>query len=197
MVPPALTGCAGRGQAALQSGLTLIELMVVIVLMAVLSAAVLVGQRDPDRQTLQRQAERLTAELEAARSFSRSSGRKLVWVPREGGFAIEGRGQGAPTQPWMHPEIEVQWGVNPATRKLVLVPREGGFAIEGRGQGAPTQPWMHPEIEVQWGVNPATRMLVLGPEPIIAAQSITLRLRALELKLVTDGLGPFRVQTTP
>ncbi|MBM3362545.1 MAG: type II secretion system protein GspH [Betaproteobacteria bacterium] len=156
MVPPALTGCAGRGQAALQSGLTLIELMVVIVLMAVLSAAVLVGQRDPDRQTLQRQAERLTAELEAARSFSRSSGRKLV-----------------------------------------LVPREGGFAIEGRGQGAPTQPWMHPEIEVQWGVNPATRMLVLGPEPIIAAQSITLRLRALELKLVTDGLGPFRVQTTP
>lgn len=156
MAPPLPTGCTGTSKAGPERGLTLIELMVVMVLMGVLSAAVLVGLRDPDHQTLQRQGERLAAELEAARSWSRSHGHKLVWVSRE-----------------------------------------GGFAIEGRAPSAPTQPWMHPEIEVQWDANAATRTLVLGPEPIIASQSVTLRLKSLQLKLATDGLGPFRVSAAP
>jgi general secretion pathway protein H len=37
------------------------------------------------------------------------------------------------------------------------------------------------------------RVLVLGPEPLIGAQRIVLRLADRRLDLVTDGLGPFSV----
>ena len=37
-------------------------------------------------------------------------------------------------------------------------------------------------------------MLVLGPEPILAAQAITLQLRKQTLMIATDGLGPFEVR---
>ncbi|WP_328589475.1 prepilin-type N-terminal cleavage/methylation domain-containing protein [Piscinibacter terrae] len=36
--------------------------------------------------------------------------------------------------------------------------------------------------------------VVLGPEPLIGAQRITLKLEDRQLTLATDGLGPFEVQ---
>ena len=39
------------------------------------------------------------------------------------------------------------------------------------------------------------RAIVLGPEPLIGAQRIVLRLDAQRLTLATDGLGPFTVVT--
>jgi general secretion pathway protein H len=42
-------------------------------------------------------------------------------------------------------------------------------------------------------VKPA---LVLGPEPIIGAQRIVLRLNNQRLVLATDGLAPFQVSST-
>jgi hypothetical protein len=36
--------------------------------------------------------------------------------------------------------------------------------------------------------------LVLGPEPILAAQALTLKLRKQTLSIVTDGLGPFEIR---
>ena len=38
-----------------------------------------------------------------------------------------------------------------------------------------------------------SRIVLLGPEPIIGAQRILLRLDNQRLSLVTDGLGPFNV----
>jgi hypothetical protein len=40
-----------------------------------------------------------------------------------------------------------------------------------------------------------TQALVLGPEPIIAPQTITLRLRQQQLTLSSDGLRAFEVRT--
>ncbi|MBC8056526.1 MAG: type II secretion system protein GspH, partial [Rhizobiales bacterium] len=40
------------------------------------------------------------------------------------------------------------------------------------------------------------RSVVLGPEPLIGAQRIVLRLEAKSLTLTTDGLGPFVVVDT-
>jgi general secretion pathway protein H len=37
--------------------------------------------------------------------------------------------------------------------------------------------------------------VVLGPEPLIGAQRITLKLEDRQLTLATDGLGPFEVQS--
>lgn len=41
------------------------------------------------------------------------------------------------------------------------------------------------------------RAVVLGPEPLIGAQRIVLRLEEQRLTLVTDGLGPFAVADEP
>lgn len=41
------------------------------------------------------------------------------------------------------------------------------------------------------------RAVVLGPEPLIGAQRIVLRLDEQRLTLVTDGLGPFAVADEP
>jgi general secretion pathway protein H len=49
-------------------------------------------------------------------------------------------------------------------------------------------------VQVQWPQVGAERALVLGPEPILAAQSVVLRLREQQLRLSTDGLAPFQVQ---
>lgn len=52
--------------------------------------------------------------------------------------------------------------------------------------------WLGPE-KVQVEIIGA-RAVALGPEPVIGAQRILLRLENQRLALVTDGLGPFRVE---
>jgi general secretion pathway protein H len=55
------------------------------------------------------------------------------------------------------------------------------------------------ELPTQWLENGVTaevvgaRAVTLGPEPMIGAQRIVLRLREQRLVLATDGLGPFVV----
>jgi general secretion pathway protein H len=55
------------------------------------------------------------------------------------------------------------------------------------------------ELPTRWlgqGVSaevPGTRAVLLGPEPLIGAQRIVLRLDDQSLVLATDGLGPFGV----
>ncbi len=43
-------------------------------------------------------------------------------------------------------------------------------------------------------LEPAADAVVLGPEPLIPAQTLVLRRGEAELRLRTDGLGPFAVQ---
>ena len=54
---------------------------------------------------------------------------------------------------------------------------------------APRTPWLNPNVIVI-----SSTPIVLGPEPIIAAQSISLSLKARTLVLATDGLRPFTLQ---
>lgn len=63
------------------------------------------------------------------------------------------------------------------------------FRFEGlpAAQAQPTR-WLAPGVQAQ--VVGATA-LVLGPEPIIGAQRVVLRLGEQRLDLATDGLGPF------
>jgi general secretion pathway protein H len=57
------------------------------------------------------------------------------------------------------------------------------------------------ELPTQWLDSAVTaevvgaRAVILGPEPLIGAQRIVLRLREQRLVLATDGLGPFVVVT--
>lgn len=54
--------------------------------------------------------------------------------------------------------------------------------------------WLNPGVSAEV-VN--ARALVLGPEPLIGAQSIVLRLDDQRVTLATDGLGPFVVSDEP
>jgi len=74
-------------------------------------------------------------------------------------------------------------------------PRSRPEQDEGfRFVGLPTQ-----ELPSRWlvpGVSAeviGARALVLGPEPLIGAQRVVLRLESRSLALATDGLGPFVV----
>lgn len=43
-------------------------------------------------------------------------------------------------------------------------------------------------------LEPSVKAVALGPEPLIPAQTLRLRLNDAELRLSTDGLGPFAIQ---
>lgn len=86
MIIPARDGFA----APAVRGFTLIELMVVIAVIAIGSAAASLAIRDSAADALARDGERLAALLEAARSRSRAAGVPVRWLPTETGFAFEG-----------------------------------------------------------------------------------------------------------
>jgi general secretion pathway protein H len=135
---------------AIRGGFTLLELMLVVALVAMASAGVAFALRETGEQVLEREAQRLVAQLDAARAQSRATGVAVVWHSDAAGYAFA--------------------GLQPAGRE-------------------PT-PWMAPGVVVR-----DARTLLLGPEPIIGRQQIELMLGAQRLRIATDGLRPFSVQS--
>jgi len=72
-----------------QRGLTLLELLVVLAIIAISSAGVALAMRDNAQTLLEREAQRLIAKLEAARAQSRAQGVPIVWRATASGFVIE------------------------------------------------------------------------------------------------------------
>jgi general secretion pathway protein H len=72
-----------------QRGLTLLELLVVMAIIAISSAGVALAMRDNAQTLLEREAQRLIAKLEAARAQSRAQGVPIVWRATASGFVIE------------------------------------------------------------------------------------------------------------
>lgn len=135
-------------------GFTLIELMVVMTLVAIATAAITLALRDPTATQLEREGERLAALLETARAEARVAGLRVVWMPTPDASDAQFRFQGLPQRI----QLPGQW--------LAEAP---GVEIQG------------------------ARQLVLGPEPMIGAQRLRLRLGREHLDIATDGLGPFAV----
>jgi general secretion pathway protein H len=71
-------------------GFTLLELLVVVSLIALSTAAVSLALRDSDTQALEREAQRLVAVLEAGRVQSRLQGVPVRWEPTADGFRLIG-----------------------------------------------------------------------------------------------------------
>ena len=104
-----------------QAGFTLLELIVVIAIMALATAGVGLAMRDPGDTALEREADRLVALLESARTQSRTGGAAVYWraTPRgPGDFAFDGLRPGTLPTTWLSPE--------------------GLGAVTGDGQGRPT-----------------------------------------------------------
>ena len=136
-------------------GFTLIELMVVVALIAIASAVVSLALRDPAETQLEREAARLVALLDSARTEARASGIAARWEPRAAQVGTDG------------------------FRFIGLPP----------STDLPSR-WLNDGVSAD---VPGARAVVLGPEPLIGAQRIVLRLGDRRLTVSTDGLGPFAV----
>jgi general secretion pathway protein H len=88
-----------------QRGLTLLELLVVLAIIALSVAGVQLSLRDSQETQLTREAQRLAAMLEAARVQSRTRGVPLTWEPTDQGFVIRAATQGN-TPPLVQPRVE-------------------------------------------------------------------------------------------
>lgn len=146
--------CASRG-------FTMIELLVVLAVIAVGASTVSLALRDPTATRLEREAARLVALLDAARTESRASGVPVIWVP-------------------LSKSTDAKEKVN---FQFVGLPPSSGLP----------QHWLEPEVRAE--ISGADG-LSLGPEPLIGAQRVTLRLEQQKLVLQTDGLAAFSVIST-
>ena len=72
-----------------QHGLTLLELLVVLAIIAVSTAGVALAMRDNTQNQFEQEAQRLIAKLESARVQSRVQGVPLVWRTTASGFVIQ------------------------------------------------------------------------------------------------------------
>jgi len=71
-------------------GFTLFELMVVIAIIAIVSASTILVIPDSSQTALERDAQRITALLDSARAQSRASGLSITWHATQDGFKFDG-----------------------------------------------------------------------------------------------------------
>ncbi|WP_295549642.1 Tfp pilus assembly protein FimT/FimU [uncultured Pseudacidovorax sp.] len=125
------------------AGFTLIELLVVVAIIAFATAGVGFALRDTVRASLDREAERLVALLEAGRAQARASGTSVRWRVTAQGFVFDGVPPGALPQGWQMAGVSAQ-PLDEAGRPVTALllgpePIIGAQQVLIRSEGPPAQ----------------------------------------------------------
>ncbi|GKS90024.1 MULTISPECIES: prepilin-type N-terminal cleavage/methylation domain-containing protein [unclassified Acidovorax] len=115
-------------------GFTLFELLVVVSIIALATAGVGFALRDNGQTLLDREGERLSALLEAARAQSRASGATVRWRAFAGGFRFEGLPGNPSAGAWLDPGTQV---LGPGLLQLGPEPLIGPQQVVLANQGHP------------------------------------------------------------
>ena len=103
------------------AGFTLLELLVVLAIVALVSAGVGFAMRDSSMVQLEREAERLAALLESARAKSRVTGVPVRWHANADGFRFEGLATAELPEQWLDSDTSVAAGTGPADAATLLL----------------------------------------------------------------------------
>lgn len=110
-------------------GFTLLELLVVLAVVGVVGLGISLSLRDSTEAELQRDAVRLSAWLESARSAAQAHGQPLRWKPAGNGFEFPGAWSGGTPdgafdrlQPWLNPSVNASIVVPEGAQTLLLGP---------------------------------------------------------------------------
>lgn len=177
-MPTSAPGSEIRPGTPVERGFTLLELIIVIAIIALASAVASVAMSDPAATRLEREGQRLALLLEAGRAQSRALGVPIRWEP---GAGPPGGGAARPGER-IDPDADFRFTGAPDLGRDAALPTR---FLESQAEGA--------RVSIELANRPEG--IVLGPEPLIGAQRIVLRLNDHRLILASDGLGPFAVVT--
>lgn len=99
---------SGPGPSGGYQGLTLIELLTVLSVIALTTALALPALRDGTASGLREEALRLAHLLEQARAASRARDETVTWQVQGPGFVFRGPVQEPRTSWWLHPDTEAE-----------------------------------------------------------------------------------------
>jgi general secretion pathway protein H len=89
------------------TGFTLLELLVVLAIVAMVTAGVGLAMRDSSQVLLERDAQRLAALLESARARSRVTGMPVRWHANATGFTFDGLAPSELPEQWLDKDTVV------------------------------------------------------------------------------------------
>lgn len=139
-----------RSHCRTTSGFTLLELIVVIAIIAVATAAVSFAMRDTNAAKLDREGDRLAALLESARAQSRASGVVVRWRLVDGGFVFDGLPADA---------LPTGWAAEGITAQALLA---SGAQVPGLQLGP--DPIIAPQQVMLYSAGPPARALRIATD---------------------------------
>jgi general secretion pathway protein H len=117
------------------AGFTLVELMVVLVIVGLVSAAVVLALPDP-HGALRGEALRLAARADAARERAMMDNRPVALVVKEGGYAFEWRTEGEWRPIGVRPFVPQDWS---AGTRVALEGGESRIVFDSTGFAEPSR----------------------------------------------------------